>query len=133
MAARLRDSAMVEQAPYSPKKGTPALRAAYPALMHWLSRSPAKRKSSTDVVCLAFSKAAASARFCISTSAFSQLRSPKEASGEITSKLSFSGPSPSFGPTTLACPAMEGGLHRAKVCFPIFLLAIRSLPLLSCL
>ncbi|CUP67541.1 Uncharacterised protein [Flavonifractor plautii] len=41
-AARDRLSAIVEQAPYSPKKGTSCPRTAKPEPMHWLSRSPAR-------------------------------------------------------------------------------------------
>ena len=43
MEARDRLSAMVEQAPYSPKKGTSCPRTAKPEPIHWLSRSPASR------------------------------------------------------------------------------------------
>ena len=42
IAARERDSDMVEQAPYRPKKGTSVPRTANPVPMHWLSRSPAR-------------------------------------------------------------------------------------------
>jgi hypothetical protein len=45
-------------------------------------------------------------------SAFSQVFSPKKASSLIKSKLSRSGPSPSFLPTTQALAAMEGGFGK---------------------
>ena len=64
---------------------------------------------------------------CMADSAFSQLFSPKVSSCSMWSKLFFRGPSPSFFPTTLACPAMLGGLASATVCLPIFFVVIQSL------
>ena len=69
---------------------------------------------------MALSKAFWSASFCMALSAFSQLDSPKVSSWLIRSKEARRGPSPSFLPTTLAWPAMEGGEAKATVCFPSF-------------
>ena len=120
MAPRARLSPMVEQAPYSPQKGTPQARAAKAEPTHWLRRSPASSMSSSSAFTPARSRAFSRAMCCMALSAFSQLSWPKVSSGEITSNRSPRGPSCSFPPPTLPNPRITGGRVRAKVCFPSF-------------
>jgi hypothetical protein len=61
-------------------------------------------------------------------SAFSHVFSPKKESSTIVSKLSRSGPSPSFLPTTHAEAAMEGGFGKLTLWLPTcFLLVLNHL------
>jgi hypothetical protein len=61
-------------------------------------------------------------------SAFSHVFSPKKESSFIKSKLSRSGPSPSFFPTTQALAAIEGGFGKLMLWLPTcFLLVLNHL------
>ena len=77
MAASSRLSAMVEQAPYSPKWGTPVFRRVKEEPIHWFSRSPEKTTSKSDMVIPAFSASFRRASCCICFSACSQVFCPK--------------------------------------------------------
>jgi hypothetical protein len=57
-------------------------------------------------------------------SAFSHVFSPKYESSTIVSKLSRSGPSPSFLPTTQADDAMDGGFGKLTLCVPTCFLLV---------
>ena len=54
--------------------------------MHWFRRSPAKMRSSSSGLRVAFSSARESTRFCIRASPFSQVFSPKKESSLSSSK-----------------------------------------------
>jgi len=80
------DSAIVEQAPYRPKNGNFSSLAAKFAEIIWFRRSPAKMRSSSSGLRVAFSSARESTRFCIRASPFSQVFSPKKESSLSSSK-----------------------------------------------
>lgn len=80
--------------------------------MHWLSRSPAKSQSMAEAAWPALSSARARACFCMALSDFSQVASPKVSSEPERLKELARGPSPSFLPTTLACPARGGRVGK---------------------
>ena len=82
-AASSSPSAIVEQAPYRPKKGTLLGRRAKVVLMHWLSRSPPKMQPSWAAVKLPLAKTRSRAMEVMRLSAFSQLCSPKVLSSLI--------------------------------------------------
>ena len=86
MAASARLSPIGEHAPYTPHSGTPNSRRAKEVPMHWFRRSPAKMRSSSSGLRVAFSSARESTRFCIRASPFSQVFSPKKESSLSSSK-----------------------------------------------
>ena len=77
MDANSRDSAMVEQAPYNPRAGSPVFRREKLELIHWFSRSPEKTRSTSFCFFPAFCSKVSSAISCMWHSAFSQVFSPK--------------------------------------------------------
>ena len=100
---------MVEQAPYSPRKGTSAARAAYPEPMHWLSRSPASMRSRSGVCRPARFNAASRARPCMADSACSQVFAPNLSSLQVWSKCRPRGPELSLFPAAEPKPMITGG------------------------
>ena len=113
---------MVEQAPYSPKKGMPKSRRPKEEPMHWFSRSPASTQSSSPGFSPAWSSARCKTLFCMADSAFSQVFSPKKESSHSSSKYFARGPWPSIRPPMLAKDSTEGGVCKAAVRRPIRLL-----------
>ena len=70
-------SAMVEQAPYSPRWGIPRLRRVKDEPMHWFRRSPEKTRSKSSSFMFAFSASFPRASFCICFSPCSHVFCPK--------------------------------------------------------
>lgn len=124
--AQIIESAIVEHAPKTPKKGTDLSLNAKQEAMHWLSRSPEKAASIQLSSSLIFSTVLFIAALSSSLSAFSQLFLPIEVSSKIRSKLLPRGPSPSSLPTADAD-------EITLICFsgnivPPILIAIFSAP-----
>ena len=113
-----RVSAMVEQAPYCPRKGIPKERRPKVEEMHWFSRSPASKKSMPPEGSPLFPSASSSAFFCSMASAFSQLSCPRELSEKVWSKQLPRGPSASFFPPT-AAQQQRAAVSSERVFSPI--------------
>ena len=113
-AASSRAWAMVEHAPYCPKKGT-----WYPITpkveeMHWFSKSPAKIRSRSSGPSPARASARATASFCSWASACSQVSMPRLVSPKVLSKSAPRGPWASRLPPTAARPSRAGGRSKAR-------------------
>ena len=76
------DSAIVEQAPYSPANGISSSRMPKHVPIHWLKRSPAKITSTSAGLFCALLSARITASRCSLLSAFSQETSPKVVSSK---------------------------------------------------
>ena len=99
------DNAIVEQAPYSPKKGICSSLIPKDVPMHWLSKSPAIIRSISFGDKSAFAIARETASLCKALSLFSQVGQPSIVSLLYVLSNSFdNGPSLSALPTTEAKP-----------------------------
>ena len=109
--------AMVEQAPYCPRKGMPKSSSPKVEEMHWLSKSPARMKSTSWGERPAFSNAKVTASFWRRASAFSQLSSWRVVSPKVWSKSPPREPSASRLPPTAPWERMVGR-SNSKVRWP---------------